>query len=47
MVDEQGDIGNNAPRMRTLRFTYALYYRYWFTGSGGGEARVREVRMQS
>src|SRR5277367_4819322 len=46
-VDESGVLRNNAVLMRAPRFTFAPFYRYWFTVAARGEARFRKVRMQS
>jgi len=34
------DFRDNASLMSSRRFTFALFQRYWFTGSGRGEARI-------
>ena len=44
-VDESGDLSNNAFLMQAPRFTFAILYRYWFTRSGWGQARIREAEM--
>jgi hypothetical protein len=46
-VDEADVLAHNAGVMHAPRFTFAFYYRYWFTNSGRGEARARKVRMQT
>ena len=47
LVDGLIDLGDNAILMHAPRFTFAFYYRYWFTGSGRGEARAGEVEIKS
>jgi hypothetical protein len=47
LLTEVDDSRDNVFCMQAPRFTFALYYRYWFKSSGRGEAGVREVEMQA
>ena len=47
LVDGLIDLGDNAILMDAPRFTFVLYYRYWFMGSGRGEARAGEAEIES